>query len=99
MDTETLEQTRQVLRRFVRERLVPLEQQVADDDRIPDEIRGEFAGMGLFGLAIPEAYGGLGLALPAGVELGFGVGWASPAEGTRGREGTGVSVRLTIGGP
>ncbi|MFC3674524.1 acyl-CoA dehydrogenase family protein [Ferrovibrio xuzhouensis] len=90
MDTETLEQTRQVLRRFVRERLVPLEQQVADDDRIPDEIRGEFAGMGLFGLSIPEEYGGLGLALAEEVELVFELGWTSPA--FRSMFGTNVGI-------
>jgi acyl-CoA dehydrogenase len=90
MDTETLEQTRQMLRRFVRERLVPLEQQVADEDRIPDAIRGEFAEMGLFGLSIPEEYGGLGLALAEEVELVFELGWTSPA--FRSMFGTNVGI-------
>ncbi|WP_239507850.1 acyl-CoA dehydrogenase family protein, partial [Serratia marcescens] len=47
--------------RFVRERLRPLEEQVADNDAIPFEIRQEIANLGLFGLTIPEEYGGLGL--------------------------------------
>ncbi|WP_374303362.1 acyl-CoA dehydrogenase family protein [Ferrovibrio sp.] len=79
MDKDTLEQTRLTLRRFVRERLVPLEKQVADDDKVPDEIRRGFAEMGLFGISIPEEYGGLGLDLAEEVELIFEMGWTSPA--------------------
>jgi len=79
MDQDTLDQTRLTLRRFVREQLVPLEKQVADDDRIPDTIRDSFAEMGLFGLSIPEEYGGLGLTLAEEIELVFELGWTSPA--------------------
>lgn len=79
MDKDTLEQTRRELRRFVREKLVPLEKQVADEDRIPDEIRRSFAEMGLYGISIPEEYGGLGLAMDEEVELVFELGWTSPA--------------------
>ncbi|WP_341895829.1 acyl-CoA dehydrogenase family protein [Ferrovibrio terrae] len=79
MDKDTLEQTRLGLRRFVREKLVPLEKQVADEDRIPDEIRRGFAEMGLYGLSIPEEYGGLGLTMAEEVELVFELGWTSPA--------------------
>jgi acyl-CoA dehydrogenase len=79
MDKDTLEQTRRELRRFVREKLVPLEKQVADDDRIPDEIRHSFADMGLYGISIPEEYGGLGLAMDEEIELVFELGWTSPA--------------------
>jgi acyl-CoA dehydrogenase len=79
MDKDTLDQTRRELRRFVREKLVPLEKQVADEDRIPDEIRRSFAEMGLYGISIPEEYGGLGLAMDEEVELVFELGWTSPA--------------------
>ncbi len=79
MDKDTLEQTRRELRRFVREKLVPLEKQVADDDRIPDEVRRSFADMGLYGISIPEEYGGLGLAMDEEIELVFELGWTSPA--------------------
>ncbi|HEX6957625.1 MAG TPA: acyl-CoA dehydrogenase family protein [Ferrovibrio sp.] len=90
MDKETLEQTRLTLRRFIRERLVPLEKQVADEDRIPDEIRSSFAEMGLFGLSIPEEYGGLGLDMAEEVELVFELGWTSPA--FRSMFGTNVGI-------
>ncbi len=79
MDKDTLEQTRRELRRFVREKLVPLEKQVADEDRIPDQIRRSFAEMGLYGISIPEEFGGLGLAIDEEVELVFELGWTSPA--------------------
>ena len=79
MDKDTLEQTRLGLRRFVREKLVPHEKQVADEDRIPDEIRRSFAEMGLYGISIPEEYGGLGLDMAEEVELVFELGWTSPA--------------------
>lgn len=79
MDEDTLEQTRRELRRFVREKLVPLEKQVADEDRIPDEIRRSFAEMGLYGISIPEEYGGLGLTMDEEAELIFEMGWTSPA--------------------
>jgi acyl-CoA dehydrogenase len=79
MDKDTLEQTRRELRRFVREKLVPLEKQVADEDRIPDEIRRSFAEMGLYGISIPEDFGGLGLDMAEEIELVFELGWTSPA--------------------
>lgn len=90
MDKDTLEQTRLTLRRFVRERLVPLEKQVADEDHIPDEIRRACAELGLFALSIPEEYGGLGLNLAEEIELVFELGWTSPA--FRSMFGTNVGI-------
>ncbi len=90
MDRDVLDQFRDTLRRFVRERLVPLERQVADEDHIPDDIRAAFAEMGLFGLSIPEEYGGLGLNLAEEVELVFELGWTSPA--FRSMFGTNVGI-------
>lgn len=79
MDSDTLEQFRTTIRRYVRERLVPLEAKVAEEDRVPPEVRREMAEMGLFGLSIPEAYGGVGLAMAEEVEIAFELGWTSPA--------------------
>ena len=47
--------------RFVREKLIPREPEVTETDEIPADIMAEMRRMGLFGLTIPEAYGGLGL--------------------------------------
>jgi len=49
------------VRRFVVQDLAPISRQVEDEDRIPEEIVQKFRDLGLFGLAIPEEYGGLGL--------------------------------------
>jgi acyl-CoA dehydrogenase len=67
------------LRRFVRERLVPLEFRVAEDDRVPDAVIDEMRAMGLFGLTVPTEYGGLGLDLAAEVELAMELTWTSLA--------------------
>ncbi|AFK52064.1 acyl-CoA dehydrogenase family protein [Tistrella mobilis] len=79
LDPETLEQLVGTVRRFVRERLVPLEQQVADTDEIPHEVVAEMRELGLFGLSIPEEFGGLGLSMSEEVKVAFELGWTSPA--------------------
>ncbi|MEM8726870.1 MAG: acyl-CoA dehydrogenase family protein, partial [Pseudomonadota bacterium] len=61
MDADTFEQFAEQLERYVKERLIPAEGEVIDNDKIPDEIVGEMRDMGLFGLSVPEEYGGAGL--------------------------------------
>jgi acyl-CoA dehydrogenase len=61
LDAVTLDQLLSTLERFVQDRLVPLEAQVSREDRMPPEIVDEMKALGLFGMTIPEAYGGLGL--------------------------------------
>jgi acyl-CoA dehydrogenase len=67
------------LRRFVSERLVPLEARVAEEDRVPPELIEEMRGLGLFGLSIPEEYGGLGLTMEEEVLAALEIGRTSPA--------------------
>ena len=67
------------VRRFVRERCVPAEAQVAEDDLVPDELVQEMKELGLFGRAVPESYGGLGLDMETECLVGFELGWTSPA--------------------
>ena len=62
-DLQTMEALLDSVRRFVRERLVPAEDAVAETDAIPDDIVRDMKLLGLFGLTIPESYGGLGLAM------------------------------------
>src|SRR5690606_18463148 len=64
---------------FVREVVVPREQEIADTDRIPDDIRRAAAEMGLFGYAIPQEWGGLGLNLAQDVELAMEFGYTTLA--------------------
>lgn len=79
LDAETLAQLKQTVRRFARERLVPLEEQVAETDRIPDEVVQEMREMGLFGLSVPIEYGGLGLSMAEECEIVRELCYASPA--------------------
>lgn len=79
LDSETLDQLLETIRRFVRERLVPLEHQVAENDAIPAEIITAMREMGLFGLSIPEEHGGLGLTMEEEVRVAFELGRTSPA--------------------
>ncbi len=79
LDHDTLHQLLDTVERFVTERLRPLEAQVADEDRIPDGIVQEMRQLGLFGLSIPEEYGGLGLAMAEEVQVAFRLGRTSPA--------------------
>lgn len=60
MDPETFGLFRSAIRRFVDERLIPAEDAVEEADAVPDSIVDEMREMGLFGISVPEDYGGLG---------------------------------------
>jgi acyl-CoA dehydrogenase len=70
---------RDQVRDFVRAKVVPREQEIADTDAIPDDLRKLAAEMGLFGYAIPQEWGGLGLDLTQDVELAMELGYTSLA--------------------
>lgn len=78
-DQETLKQLLDTVSRFVHERLVPAEERVAEEDAIPEDILQEMKDLGLFGLSIPEEYGGLGLTMEEEVLVAFEIGKTSPA--------------------
>ncbi len=78
-DPDTLSAFLDSVRRFVKERLVPAENTVADTDEIPDDIVADMKAMGLFGLTIPESYGGLGLTMEEESLVMFEMGRTSPA--------------------
>ena len=64
MDFEIPENLRMMIdtvRRFVKRDLEPISQQVEEEDRIPDNVVQMMRDLGLFGIGIPEEYGGLGL--------------------------------------
>ena len=79
LDLETREQLISSVRRFVSERLVPIEDKVARDDLVPDSVVAEMRELGLFGLSIPAEYGGLGLTMEEEVLVCFELGQTSPA--------------------
>jgi acyl-CoA dehydrogenase len=63
MDRDTFGLLRATIRRFVEERLIPAEDQIERDDAVPAALIDEMRALGLFGLSIPEEYGGLGLSM------------------------------------
>ncbi|MCP5153101.1 MAG: acyl-CoA dehydrogenase family protein [Ectothiorhodospiraceae bacterium] len=79
MDADSLDQMVRTVRRFVDERLIPLEAKVADDDRVPPEIVEEMRALGLFGMSIPEEHGGLGLSMTEETQILLALGRTSPA--------------------
>jgi acyl-CoA dehydrogenase len=79
MDAATLDEIVEAVRRFVRDRVVPLEQEIEDKDEVPNFIRQAAKEMGLFGFAIPEAFGGLGLGMYEESRLVIELGYTTPA--------------------
>ena len=90
VDQETRDQLISAVRRFVRKRLLPLEQRVEDTDQIPEDVIAEMRDLGLFGLSIPQEYGGLGLGLGDEVLVAQEFGYTSPA--FRSTFGTNVGI-------
>lgn len=78
-DPQTFQALLDAVRRFTRECLVPAENEVAETDAIPPAIVQAMREMGLFGLTIPEAHGGLGLTMEEEVRVLFELCQTSPA--------------------
>jgi len=78
-DQSTLDALLDSVGRFVRERLVPAEEEVAETDSIPTAIVDEMRTLGLFGLTIPETYGGLELTMEEEARVMIELGKTSPA--------------------
>ncbi len=78
-DTETLQILLDSLRQFVGEVLIPRENEVAYTDAIPQDIVEHMQAMGLFGLTLPEEFGGLGVTMEEEVNIAFELGRTSPA--------------------
>ncbi len=79
LDRETFNILLETVERFVAERLVPLEAQVAAEDQVPADVIAEMKELGLFGLTIPEEYGGLGLTMTEEIEVAIKLGGTTPA--------------------
>src|SRR5215218_1511491 len=79
VDAEDFRQIRDAVRQLVRESVIPLEERIEEEDRIPDELRARAAEMGLFGYALPQEYGGLGVTMSEDVQLAFEFGYTTPA--------------------
>ena len=85
------------VREFVRTEIVPREREIADTDAVPDDLRQKAAAMGLFGDALPEEFGGLGLAITQDVELAFEFGYTSLAFRSMFGTNNGIAGQVLVG--
>lgn len=79
MDDTSFAQFIEQLERYVRERLIPAERALIEADAIPPDILAEMKEMGLFGLTVPEAYGGAGLNTSQYARVVHAMAYAAPA--------------------
>ena len=84
-------------REFIRKEVVPREQEIADTDAIPEDIRKKAAAIGLFGYAIPQEWGGLGLDLAQDVELAMEFGYTSLALRSMFGTNNGIAGQVLVG--
>ncbi|MFI2229809.1 acyl-CoA dehydrogenase family protein [Nocardia testacea] len=84
-------------REFIRKEVMPREQEIAETDSIPDDLRRKAAAMGLFGYAIPQEWGGLGLDLTQDVELAMEFGYTSLALRSMFGTNNGIAGQVLVG--
>ena len=78
LDAQTLKDFTESVRRFVRERLIPVEAKIAAEDQIPEDVIEDMRKLGLFGMTLPEQYGGLELNAAEEVRVVLELGYAAP---------------------
>lgn len=79
LDDDSFRQFLDTIDRFIRNRLMPLEEQVEETGEVPADVIEEMKEMGLFGLGIPEEYGGFELSLLQEIEVQMAFSYTSPA--------------------
>lgn len=94
---EDFEEIRAQTRHFVRTAVLPREQEILTDDRVPDDLREQAKKMGLFGYAIPQRWGGLGLNLVQDVELAMELGYTSLALRSMFGTNNGIAGQVLVG--
>ncbi|MEN3223629.1 acyl-CoA dehydrogenase family protein [Mycolicibacterium porcinum] len=90
---EILAQTRG----FIRSAVVPRENEILATDQVPDDLRQQAKNMGLFGYAIPQQWGGLGLNLAQDVELAMEFGYTSLALRSMFGTNNGIAGQVLVG--
>jgi acyl-CoA dehydrogenase len=79
MDADTYDAFMEQLNRFVRDRLIPAEDRLEELGRVPDDILAEMRDMGLFGVTMPEEFGGAGMNISQYIGFVQALGYAAPA--------------------
>jgi len=82
---------------FVRDRVVPRELEIMSTDAIPADLRAQAADMGLFGYAIPQEWGGLGLDLVQDVEVAMELGYTSLSLRSMFGTNNGIAGQVLVG--
>ena len=89
-DPDLRNQLLETVSRFVNERLIPIEARVSEEDAIPADALAEMRALGLFGLSIPQEFGGVGLSMEDECRVMFEFCRCSPA--FRSAFGTNVGI-------
>ena len=84
-------------RQFVHSAVVPREAEILDNDAVPDDIREQAKAMGLFGYAIPQEWGGLGLDIAQDVELALELGYTALAVRSMFGTNNGIAGQVLVG--
>ena len=79
MDQDTYNLFLDTLKRYVKERMVPAESEVAEANEIPERILEDMRNLGIFGLNIAEEYGGAGMSASQYLNALTEMSWAAPA--------------------
>jgi acyl-CoA dehydrogenase len=97
VDDDDFQQILAQTRQFVRTVVVPREQEILATDRVPDDLRNQAKDMGLFGYAIPQEWGGLGLDITQDVELAMELGYTSLALRSMFGTNNGIAGQVLVG--
>jgi acyl-CoA dehydrogenase len=97
VDDDDFQQILAQTRQFVRTAVVPREQEILAGDRVPDDLRDQAKGMGLFGYAIPQEWGGLGLDITQDVEMAMELGYTSLALRSMFGTNNGIAGQVLVG--
>jgi acyl-CoA dehydrogenase len=97
VDDDDFQQILAQTRQFVRTAVVPREQEILAGDRVPDDLRNQAKGMGLFGYAIPQEWGGLGLDITQDVEMAMELGYTSLALRSMFGTNNGIAGQVLVG--
>ena len=97
VDDDDFQQILKQTRQFVRSVVVPREQEILANDQVPDDLRIQAKEMGLFGYAIPQEWGGLGLDISQDVELAMELGYTSLALRSMFGTNNGIAGQVLVG--
>lgn len=79
LDTESFELLLSTVQRFILERLIPAENHLEEHDEVPLDLVQDMKDMGLFGLTVPEEFGGIGLSVSQEILVNYELGRTAPA--------------------